>query len=334
MGAIPGMSRNLSLLLLLGAVVACGFLFFQVIQPFLFSLLFAAVLAVLFRPAHRLMERACRGHRRIAAGLTTAAVILIILLPIGTALVLAGGQLVELGGDVVRWINAPEQSSIGRRVEQIRESQIFGWLLEMRSTLSDEQDQQLRKLVSKGVEGATNDVYRKTQAFLADVVAFIIGFVIMALSLYYFLADGPSFLEEARKLSPLEDEDENELIDQFEKVCRGVVMGNVVAALVQGILAGIGFAIVGVDWLWLAAGLTVFFSLVPFLGAAVVWIIVAITLVIDGHYGSATFMVIYGTVIVSTSDNLIKAYVIGGESKLHPLIVLIAVLGALKLIGL
>jgi predicted PurR-regulated permease PerM len=328
------MSRKLSLLLLLAAVVGTGVLFFRVIQPFLFSLLFAAVLAVLFRPAYQFMEKLCRGHRRVASGLTTAIIILTILLPIGGAMVLAGGQLLELGRDVVQWVNEPEQSSIGRTIEKVRESRAFGWVLEVRAALTPEQEQELKKLVSKAIDNAANDVYEKTQAFLADMVAFVIGFVVMALALYYLFADGPALLREAKDLSPLEEEDEQELLEQFDKVCRGVVMGNVMAALVQGILAGIAFAIVGIDWLWLGAGLTVLFSLLPFLGAATVWIVVAITLLVDGHYGSAIFMVIYGTIVISTSDNLIKAYVIGGESKIHPLVVLIAVLGALKLIGL
>lgn len=328
------MSKKLSLWLLIGAVVAMGLLFFQVIRPFIFSLLSAAVLAVLFRPIHQWVGRAFRGHQRLAAGATTIAVVLIILLPIGGAMVLAGGQMIELGREIVRWVNTPDQSWIGRQVDRIRESQIFGWLLEFRATLSAQQEQQLKLLISNAVDGATKELYQKTQAFLADAIAFVVSFVVMSLSLYYFLADGPKLMDEARKLSPLDDDDEKELLDQFGKICRGVVMGNIMAALVQGILAGIGFAIVGVKWLWLAAGLTVFFSLIPFLGAAMVWIVVAISLALEARYGATVFMVIYGTAIVSTADNLIKAYVIGGESKLHPLIVLIAVLGAIKLIGL
>ena len=328
------MSRRLPLLILAGTVLAIGVLFFQVVQPFLFSLLFAAVLAVLFRPAYDVMVKLCRGHRRIAAGISTALILVLILVPLGGALVLAGSQLVELGQDVAQWLESPDESWIGQRLDQLRESQWFGWLLERKAALSDEQQLQLKQFASKAADTATKGVYDKTQAFIADAVTFVIGFVVMALALYYFFADGPKLLREAKDLSPLEDEDEDVLLEQFDKVCRGVVMGTIVSAVVQGVLAGIGFAIVGIDWLWLAATLTVFFSFIPFLGAAAVWIAVVISLLFDQHYGSATFMAIYGAVIVSGSDNLIKAYIIGGESKLHPLVVLITVLGALQFIGL
>ncbi len=329
-----GMSQRLPLLILLGTVVAIGVLFFQVVQPFLFSLLFAAVLAVLFRPAFGKVLKLCRGRRRIAAGISTTLILGLILLPLGGALALSGIQLVELGQDIAEWIESPEESWIGQRVDRLRQSDAFGWLLERKAALSADQQEQLKQFASKAANAATRGIYEKSQAVVVDAVAFLISFVVMPLALYYFFADGPQLLKEAKELSPLDDDEEDQLMGQFDKVCRGVVMGTVVSAVAQGVLAGIGFAIVGIDWLWLAAGLTVFFSFIPFLGAGVVWFVVMLTLLFDARYGAATFIAIYGAIIVSGSDNVIKAYIIGGESKLHPLVVLITVLGALQLIGL
>lgn len=326
------MSRHLSLAILLGVVVAIGVLFFQVIQPFLFSLLFAAVLAVLFRPLYAQAAKWLGG--RLAAAVLTVFILLLILLPLGAALVLAGTQLVELGQDVVVWMSNPEESWIASEIDQLRQEQWVGWLIERGSQLPEEQRQVVRDISSKAAENVTKEIYEKTQGFIADTVAFVVGFVVMSLALYYFLADGPAILSEIKDLSPLDDEDEDVLFEQFGKVCRGVVLGTVVSAVVQGVLAGLGFMIVGIQWIWLAAALTVFFSFIPFLGAAAVWILVTIGLLLDQRFGQATFITIYGTIIVSGSDNVIKAYVIGGEAKLHPLIVLITVLGALNLIGL
>lgn len=328
------MSRKFSLMILLGTVLAIGALFFHVIRPFLVSLLSAAVLAVLFRPAYVLVVRFCRGHRRIAAGLTTVFILLLILLPLAGALMLAGTQLMDFGGTVNDWVKSPEDSVLEKKLVQLRASRVFGWIMEKQAALTPEQEKQLKQLASEAASGATKEIYEKTQSFVAGAVGFIIGFVVMAMALYYFFADGQDLLKHAKELSPLENDEELALFEQFEKVCRAVVLGTLVSALVQGILAGIGFAIVGIDWLWLAAAMTVFFSFVPFMGAAVVWIGVTISLLLDEHYGSAIFMAIYGTLVVSASDNLIKAFVIGGESKLHPLVVFVTVLGALMSIGL
>ena len=162
----------------------------------------------------------------------------------------------------------------------------------------------------------------------------LIGLVVMALALYYLFADGHKLAEEAQRLSPLEDEEGLTLYSQFENICRGVVLSSVVAAVVQGILAGIGFAIVGVQRIWLLAIVTMFSSLIPFLGAAAVWICVVVVLLFEQRFWTAMFLGIYGTFVVSASDNLIKAYVIGDRARMHPFIVLVTVLGALQLVGL
>jgi predicted PurR-regulated permease PerM len=168
----------------------------------------------------------------------------------------------------------------------------------------------------------------------ADAITFVIALVVMVLALYYLFADGEKLAREVQRLSPLEDEDGLTLFGQFENICRGVVLSSVVAAIVQGVFAGIGFAIVGVERIWLLAILTMFFSLIPFLGAAAVWICVAVVLLFEQRFGAAIFLGIYGTIVVSTSDNLIKAYVIGDRAQMHPFVVLITVLGALQLVGL
>ena len=326
------MSRHLSLAILLGVVVAIGVLFFKVIQPFLFSLLFAAVVAVLFRPVYAKLTEYLGG--RVAAAALTLFILLLILLPLGAALVLAGSQLLDLGQDVVVWMTKPEESWIADEVQRLRKEEWVGWIVERSAQLPDDQQQVIRNVASKAADGVSKGIYDKTQGFLADTVSFVIGLVVMALALYYFLADGPALLSEIKELSPLDDDDEDVLFEQFGKVCRGVVLGTVVSAVVQGVLAGLGFMVVGIEWLWLASALTIFFSFIPFLGAAAVWIMVTIGLLLEHRYGSAAFIAIYGTIIISGSDNVIKAYIIGGEAKLHPLVVLITVLGALNLIGL
>jgi predicted PurR-regulated permease PerM len=162
----------------------------------------------------------------------------------------------------------------------------------------------------------------------------VIGLVVMIVALYYFLADGDSLLAEAKRLIPMEEADEDELLAQFEQVCRGVVMGTVVAALIQGAVASIGFAIIGIEKIWLLAVFTMFSSFIPFLGAAAVWVAVTIGLFVEQRYGAAIFLAIYGTIVISGSDNLIRAYIIHDRAQMHPLVALVTVLGALQLVGL
>jgi predicted PurR-regulated permease PerM len=328
-------TRKWSLLILLGTVVGIGVVFFRVIWPFLFPLLFASVLAILFRPIHEWACRMCFGRRRLAAVLTTLGVILIVLLPLSGVLILAGVELIEAGKSLVETIDLPRNANDARRwIDPEQHPRMASWLEAVETRLSVEELEQVSELISSALLGATQSLYKRTLGLAADVITFVIGLVVMLVALYYLFADGDKLANEVQRLSPLEAEDGLELFGKFESVCRGVVISNVVAAVVQGVLAGIGFALVGAEKIWLLTILTMFFSLIPFLGAAMVWIVIALGLVVEQRFGAAIFLTIYGTIIVSTSDNVIKAYVIGEQAKMHPFVVLVTVLGALQLVGL
>lgn len=329
------MSRNWSLLILFGTVVAIGVLFFRVVWPFLFPLLFAGILAILFRPVYERTCRICFGRRRVAAAITTLGVILVVMLPLSGMLVLAGIELVDAGKDFVEAIDLPKDAADAKRlIDAQKNPRLASWLNAVEARMSQDDIKQVRELLSNALLGATRNVYQRTQGLAADVISFVIGLVVMVLALYYLFADGEKLARETQRLSPLENEDAMTLFKQFENVCRGVVLSSVVAAVVQGILAGIGFAVVGVERIWLLAILTMLFSLIPFLGAAAVWICVAAMMLLEQRFGAAIFLGIYGTIVVSSSDNLIKAYVIGDRAQMHPFIVLVTVLGALQLVGL
>ncbi len=328
------MSKKLSLYILFATIALIGVLFFQVIQPFIFSLLFAAVLAVLFRPAYTAIKKICFGRRRVAAAVTTVLILLVIMLPLAGAMTMAGIQLYKLSQLVVEFVETPEESKLADELEKFKESRVATMLRDTYEDLSAEQQQQVKDAASKAGQSVIEPLYNKTVDLVGDAVTFVIGCVIMVMALYYFLADGESILQEVQRFSPLEASEETALFEQFEKVCRGVVMGSVVAGLVQAILAGIGFAVAGVPNVWLLMAITMFFSFIPFLGAGSVCIAVTIGLVIEQRYVAAGSLFVYSMAVVATSDNLIKAHVIGGESKLNPLVVLITVIGALQLIGL
>lgn len=313
--------RRFSFYALVGLAIAVGLFFYQVVKPFLLPLFIAAVLALLIRPIYLWFTERLRGYRYVSAAVVTLLVLLLGLLPLTGALLLAGEELYSAGQELMKldWRQQPIIADIRSWTDDyISESDWKRW-----------QDSAMNS-----VEGVTREVYDRTRALLSNIIKFIVGLVIVALGLFFFLAEGPAMLQSMQRLSPLEDEDERALFAEFDRVCRGVVLASVVCALAQAILAGIGFAVVGIDRVWLLAGVTMFTSTIPFLGAASVWGCVAVGLALHGDYGSAIGLAIYGTVIVSASDNLIRAYVIHGTAQLHPLIAMISVLGGLQVVGL
>jgi predicted PurR-regulated permease PerM len=179
-----------------------------------------------------------------------------------------------------------------------------------------------------------------------SAIGILIGLAIMVIALYYFLADGPVMIDTMMELSPLDYRYEEELLERFSSVSRAVVVATLLTALVQGTLAGIGyyFALPSGTPIFLLTALTMVFSLVPFVGAAAVWVVVCLWLYqfgvhtvdgqsVVGNPPAAIGLAIYCAIMVSGIDHLIKPLLLHGQSKLHPLLALLSIVGGIEVLG-
>lgn len=184
------------------------------------------------------------------------------------------------------------------------------------------------KLVS--LSGATGSYFARA----------IFGGLIMIIATFFFLCDGPSMVKTLMSLSPLDDKYEQELLLEFDRISRAVVLATLLSALVQGLTAGLGYFVAGwvsptlFDNLPLLVLLTTFFALIPFVGPAVVWIPVCCYLAFfEDRPGAAIMLACWGVLVVGTIDNVVKAFVLHGQSQLHPLLALLSVLGGVQSLG-
>lgn len=170
-----------------------------------------------------------------------------------------------------------------------------------------------------------------TGSFLAQI---IFGLVILIIAVYFFLIDGPAMIITLMRLSPMDDEYEHQLLMEFDRTSRAVVLASVLSAVVQGILATIAFRICGFDQIILLLFLTSLMALVPFLGAASVWVPCVLWLgVVEQNWFAAGLLALWGAAVVSSIDNVIKVYVLHGRSQLHPLFALLSVIGGVSVFG-
>ncbi|MEM8668408.1 MAG: AI-2E family transporter [Planctomycetota bacterium] len=173
-----------------------------------------------------------------------------------------------------------------------------------------------------------------TSATGSFVLQTVIGLVVLVIALYFFLVDGPAMIHSLMRLSPLDDAYEERLLLEFDRTSRAVVLASALSAIAQGILASISFWFFGFDSVILLFLLTTVMALVPFLGAASVWVPCAIYLgVVEERWGAALILAIYGATVISSIDNVIKMFVLHGRSTLHPLLALLSVLGGVKVFG-
>jgi predicted PurR-regulated permease PerM len=158
--------------------------------------------------------------------------------------------------------------------------------------------------------------------------------MIFVMALFFWFADGPEIVRVLRMLSPLEDKYEQQLLTEFETLVRAVVAGSIASALAQAVLAGLAFWFIGMESIFLLMAATAVFAMVPFVGASLIWAPVSAWLIFaDGRMMAGTGLAIYGLVIISTVDNVIRPWIIVEKASLHPLAGLVGVLGGIQTLG-
>ena len=370
------MPRVVSFIVLVAILLFIASMFFKVMAQFILPLFLAAVLVVVFKPLHMWVREQLPGRPRRSALATTILIMLVVFLPTAW---LGWNAFLE-GKGVFNYLRDREnRDALIAKIEA--ESRP---LMDFYAQLSGRREDRVSTgepnapdgPVDAAVEGApgdaavprTNDdpkqfsataVYDRAAAsigaFLLDIVKgllrLIIGLIIMVLALYYFLVDGPSMIHTMMRLSPLDNEYERELLDKFANVSRAVVLAVLISAVVQGVLAGAGFymALEPGAPIFLLTMITMVAAVIPFVGAAGIWIPTCIwvymyqgahTAVVDGKSVELTGepmaaigLAIYCACIVSTIDNVIKPLVLHGQSNLHPLLALMSVLGGVTALG-
>ena len=172
--------------------------------------------------------------------------------------------------------------------------------------------------------GATSVAFAK--------VAF--GLLIFVMALFFWFADGPEIVNGIMVLSPMEDKYEQQLLTEFQVLVRAVVAGSIASATAQAVLSGVGFWFAGMQSIFLLMALTALLAMVPFVGASLVWIPASLWLAFgEGNMTAGVALAIYGILIVSTVDNVIRPWIIMERASLHPLAGLLGVLGGVQTLG-
>ncbi len=232
-----------------------------------------------------------------------------------------------------------EQDDAVREVDfefrQYRRAYLGGSLKDWMKELANPSEEQIQAAVLRATSSAGSPLLSLGGDTLAVLAKMVLGIIITVASLFFFLAEGETMVNAVVRLSPLEEKYVRELVEEFVRVCRAVVTATLLSAVVQGLLAGVGFYFAGLhDSVALLMLLTMVLAMVPFTGAATVWVPVCLYLYfVEGRLGASLVLAVYGTAVISAADNFIKPMVLHGQSNLHPLLALLSVLGGIQALG-
>ncbi len=168
---------------------------------------------------------------------------------------------------------------------------------------------------------------------LGSLTELLLGLFVMFFVMYYGFREGESFLARIKSLMPLDPALKESLFYELRTVTQAVLYGQVMTAVIQGTLGGIGLLVVGIEnWIFWGA-LMIITAFLPVLGTPLIWLPAAVSLILDGETARGVGLLIYGATIVMNIDNFIRPRLVSGRTKVHPVLILIGVLGGLKIFG-
>ena len=309
------------------------FLLYQLylfLAPFFAPLVWAAILALTFYPLTTWLVRVFGGRRSLAAFTLVLAVTVVVIVPS----FLLGSLLVrETTGAYRRLQEAVQSGELVRLVEDIRTSRLGGVFTRF-TPLFDQLSNDLSDLLLRATNWLSDQVVGQATSLARNVLVSVVNFLLMLVALFFFFRDGEAMAARVRDLLPMQPSHKELIAARLYTTLTAVVQSMVITAVMQGVLAGIGYWLIGgIGFSVLLGFLTGLASFMPLAGPALVWGGTAVYLALTGHVGRAIGLAVWGAAIVSTADNWIKPLVIGGRAKLPTFLLLISILGGLKAYG-
>lgn len=314
----------------LGAVGVLAFLLYRILEPFLQPVAWAAIMALLLHPAQLRLTRLLRGRGGVAALLLTIAVLLLFVGPLSALALAFVTQAQELAATVTTMMQKLRGHTVTDLLAHPTLENLFTFLQRTTSMTAVE----LQGLALDSVRALLERLAGLGGTAFFGAVGTLISFTVMMFILFFGLRDGEAMARGAFDFVPLSDQRKRELALRMALVTRAVVLGTILTALVQGTLLGAGFAIAGLPAPVVFGVLGAVLSVVPFGGTALVWVPGAAYLLITGDFGHGLFLAAWGLLLVSSADNFLKPFLIGGQAEIPTLAIFIGVLGGLAAFGL
>lgn len=310
----------------LGLLALVTFGFGLVLEPFWSAIFWACALTVIFYPLQTLLLRHLGNKPSLAALLTLSICVVMVVLP----LLAIGASFIQEGVAFYQRIQNGDLNPAAT-LEKIR--QAFPLVSKTLLEFGIDTDN-LRQRLSEAAVEASRLLAKETLAIGQNAAGLFLQIGLMLYLAFFLLRDGAKLVELLVKALPLGDVRERMLFAKFAEVTRATVKGNLVVAVVQGTLGGLILWILDIPAPVLWGVLMTFLSLLPAIGAALVWFPVALYLYATGQWWQATILIAYGAVVIGLADNILRPLLVGRDTKLPDYIVLFSTLGGITLLGI
>ena len=311
-----------SILLMTCAISA---LFLAMIQPFLMTLLLAGIFSALARPFYLRLQARLGCSTSLAALLTLLLIAVMVLIPSVFLITVLIGQALDVSQLITIWVRGVIDDPTAL-MTALRHLPFYDEVIEHRGLILD-QAGQIATLISKLLVDWVSSVTLITANFI------FLTFVLLY-SLFFLLMDGPKFILKLLYYLPLQTRDERLMLNKFTSVTRATLKGSFLIGALQGGLAGIAFAVAGIENAVFWGTVMAILSIIPNVGSAFVWVPAVLILIAQGAVLPAILLGLFCGLIVGSLDNVLRPMLVGKDTKMHELMIFFSTLGGIFMFGL
>jgi len=300
-----------------------GYLAYQIMSPFLTAIAWAMVFSIVFYPVYAVIARYVRIKE--VASVLTIAIILVML--IGPITYLSNILITEMRAVLERM--TPERvEGIKQYFNNMRSSSLF----ERISPYIGDVGMPSQDLLMEGIKKAGKALIERMT--ITNIVSLLADFLFMIFTIFFLLRDGPSFLSKARDFMPFSEREKDRLATQAKDMVVSTVYGGTIVAIIQGLLGGLAYYFLGINSpvMW-GVAMSVM-SFVPLVGTFSIWGTASAFFVLTGNPMKGAGLFVYGVLVISMVDNILRPLIIGTRTKMPTILILFSVLGGIKLFGM
>jgi predicted PurR-regulated permease PerM len=289
---------------------------FFLIRPYLTAVLTAIIFAYVLRPIY------VKLNKKINNANVTAGIISVVLVVLFIVLLFFVAQITIK--EVIGFYSYTQTHDIAAPLKNIIQQ------------ISQDKDfvEQIGKLIDLGIEKGAKFLVNFVNDLIVNLPYLLMQLFVMFFVMFFFLRDADSIVEYLKSLLPFKESVREKFFIRFRSITNGIIYGVVLIGAIQGVLTGIGLWIFGIDQAFLLTVVATIAAILPYLGAWVVWLPAAISLVIQGNVTNGLILLLYGLVVVSLIDNFLRPYVIGKKTDINLVVVLLGMLGGLEIFGI
>ena len=305
-------------------VIFISAVFLSMIRSFLMAIFLAGIFSAIARPVYKRIEQWLRGRRSLASVFTLLLIVIVVLLPLGVLTGIVTAQAIKVSQSATPWVKA-QISQPGGLAELMAHIPFYDKIAPHNELILSKAGE----MVGRVSQFLINNLSSAT----LGAVNFLFMLFTLLYTMYFFLIDGEKLLRKILYYLPLQDHDEQQMLEKFTSVTRATLKGTAVIGILQGGLAGVAFWAVGIPSAVFWGAIMTVLSIIPSIGTAIVWVPAAIVLAFSGSIAKGIGLLVFCGLVVGSVDNLLRPILVGKDTQMHELMIFFGTLGGIVMFG-